>query len=718
MYQLIGLDTIARIAIALAVLFVLVPRLAWRPVVRRGLLEQFWWNFGVGLTLLTLAGQLLTLFHLDSAMTLLLLLAVVVVTGRSIQLQRRPVQLLSAAGDRLFLALLNIAEGRVSLRRRARKLIRNARRRLDDRLSGSRTRLEIIGWVGLIAIASALRFYRPMASANLGFSDTYVHLYLVKLLEEGRQVDPAWGPYPRGMHFLLLAIRQLTNADEIVLMNFFGAFVGVLIVIAVADAACRLSGRVSIGLVAGLLFATLVGGARQYFFFGGAFATTDAALGRRALSLSYDAVPRSAGEFDIALTSFQRQTSTLSQEMAIVFLFPAVMFLLAYFRRRDRWNLVGFAGCTAALAAVHSGVLVPLVVLCALATVAALVERVLTPVAFRRAVAAGAVAVVIGSLWALAFIAYPYAGRKSALDSQSHVGSTALFYFPMLRSIVKFENEPARVETTENRTMVALTPPLSMVALIAAALVISAFFMAPPFRGNAFWIGSAALVLLLFHFSSRLRLPEIIETRRNTEWLTMTLMVTLGMAVAAFVRLILRVERIAVRRTALAAGALLLVAWVVRVPRLDAGEIHERLTSYSGYGATALAVLQIERRLEPYSWTLVSYGQEFPMVLKRGFHVPAADFLAQYDPLAPDLRIPTPHVFIVVERVPHHFQINDWAARFSRSDIEERLQTWCTLYQMTHRDMRMTYADADVRVYAIERSRAESDRIAAEGARR
>ena len=79
-----------------------------------------------------------------------------------------------------------------------------------------------------MALAAAVRFYRPFITANLGFSDTYVHLYLMRLLEQGRQVDPAWGPYPRGMHFLLAAIRELTNVDVILLMNFFGPVAGVL----------------------------------------------------------------------------------------------------------------------------------------------------------------------------------------------------------------------------------------------------------------------------------------------------------------------------------------------------------------------------------------------------------------------------------------------------------------------------------------------------------
>jgi hypothetical protein len=104
------------------------------------------------------------------------------------------------------------------------------------------------------------------------------------------------------------------------------------------------------------------------------------------------------------------------------------------------------------------------------------------------------------------------------------------------------------------------------------------------------------------------------------------------------------------------------------------------------------------------------------MVLGRGFHLAAADFLEQYDPEQRRLPIPTRYVFIAVEKVPHRFEINAWAARFSRADIERRLQTWCFLYQLSHRDMRVFLDDEHVRVYMIERSAADA-RTLAENAR-
>ena len=660
MYALLGIDTVLRITAALLVLFVVVPRLARRRPAELDRLEWFWWCFAAGVTLLTLTGQLLTLLNVYSTFTLLLAIALLILAVRS-RMTGRPIPaLLRDAYRSIVLVALNVLERRVSVPRRMRRAVRRWRGKVTFSWA-------VAAWAGLVAVAAAIRLYRPFATANLGFSDTYVHLYLMRLLEQGRQVDPAWGPYPRGMHFLLATIRELTNVDAILLLNFFGPIAGVLLTLAVADAARRLAGRLGAGLIAGLLFATMVGGASQYFLLGGSIATADLTEARSFGQMSYGELPEATGEFDVLLTVFQRQTATLPQELAMVFLFPAVMFLYA---GRSWWHAAGFFFCTAAIAAIHPGVAVPLVLLCA---VTAAVRR----IDVKRAMLLGAAGIAAGSTWMLGFIAYPNVGTRE-VDASS-AGSAAAYYFPFLR-----EGDAARIVT-----WAAITPFLVACLAIAVLLLFH----------RHYWIAAATFVFFVTHVASRFGLPEIVEVRRNASWLAMTLAILLGIALVELARL--RLARIGV--------AAMLAVWLWRVPGVEA---HERLINYSGYHATAQAVLQIQRTHEPFTWTLVTYGQEFPMVLGRGFHLSAAEFLDRYDPEARQLAIPTPYVFIAVEKTPHRFQIDSWTATFSRADLEQRLQTWCFLYQLNHRNMRVFMDDAQVRVYVIERERDGANRVA------
>jgi hypothetical protein len=694
MYILLGIDTVVRIVAAMALLFVAAPALMRARPRELDAMQWFWWCFAAGVTLLTLAGQLFTLINAYSTATLLLLLAIAVLLVRARVSHRSPVTLLHDLYRAAILVSLKTLEGRVHIARRIRRMLRRRRALHASWL--------VAAWAALVAIAAAFRLYRPFATANLGFSDTYVHLYLMRLLEQGKQVDPSWGPYPRGMHFLLMAIHELTNADMNLLLNFFGPIVGVLMTIAVADTARRLSRNTVAGLIAGLIFATMIGGSRQYFLLGGSVATDNAAEARSVLAMPYQLIPEGA-EVDVLATVFQRQTATLPQELALVFLFPAVMFLFgarmadgrwqmakpdsSAIRHppsaiaRSAWHLAGYFFCTAAIAAVHPGVVIPLVLLSAVA---------IPWIDVKHAIVAGALGILTGSTWMLGYLAYPHVGTRD-VASASGTGSTAAYYFPFLRG-----GDIAHVVT-----WVSITPFLIACVVIAiifgvmtagsgrrAAGSTQSSYSLPATRYPLF-ITLAVCLFTLTHFASRFGLPEIVEVRRNASWLAMSLAILLGIAIAELAR----------TRAWKPVVAVLLVLWLWRVPVAGA---NDKLINYSGFSGTAQAVIDIQRNLEPFTWTLVTYGQEFPMVLGKGFHIAAADFLERYDPGNARLGIPTRYVFVAVEKTPHRFQINSWATKFSRSDLEQRLQTWCFLYQLQHRDMHVYRDDEHVRVYMID----------------
>ncbi|HYO79599.1 MAG TPA: hypothetical protein VE010_24250 [Thermoanaerobaculia bacterium] len=681
MYWLYGIDTVVRIAAALVLLFVCIPALAWPRPASFTRLDWFFWNFGVGLTLLTLAGQLFTLLNVASAVTYVLLFATIIVLCRARRAGVPPLHWLrDAYRDAVLYGLRILDRGREAIVPRTFSW-RGPQGAQREGLSVA----SMAAWGAILLTASITRLYRPFATANLGFSDTYVHLYLMRLLDQGRQVDPAWGPYPRGMHFLLLPIERLTNVDAILLMNFFGAFSGILLTLSAAYVAHRIARHTAAALVAGLLFATMIGGASQYFALGGSVSGPSAIDAREKLSRSY-AEMADSGEFDVLLTAFQRQTSTLPQELAIVLLLPGALFLIDWLRTRDKWRLTGFVGCTAAIAAVHSGVAVPLVALCAAAAFAALLCRVTTLRDVLRGAGAGAIGIAIGSTWMLGFLRYRSIGASDGVNVGRNVGGTALYYFPFLRSF-------AGDATGEETAYMMLTPFLIAIVIVAIIVAIAAIRLREP---AALWISGGTIFFVITHAASVLGIPEIVEVRRNATWLALTIAVLLGIAVAAIAARL-------PRRAYAIAPALAIVLWVSTTPNLYSDAMRARLLDYSGYGTTAYAVLRISQRHEPFTWTLVSYGQEYPMVLGRGFHLNGVDFLEQFDPAESPLRIPTPHVFIAVEKTPHHFQINNWSTRFDRASVEERLQTWCMVYGLTHRDIRVFLDDENVRIYEIRK---------------
>src|SRR5688500_17694981 len=83
MYWLMSIDAIVRIGLGIVILFVAVPALVQRPRPEVTVMERFFWNFGVGIILITLVGQLLTLLNLFSLAILTLAILVLILAGRA-----------------------------------------------------------------------------------------------------------------------------------------------------------------------------------------------------------------------------------------------------------------------------------------------------------------------------------------------------------------------------------------------------------------------------------------------------------------------------------------------------------------------------------------------------------------------------------------------------------------------------------------------------------
>src|SRR5258708_24439433 len=175
MYILLGADTVTRIALAMLLVFVVVPALAWPKPRTLGRLEWFWWNLGAGILLFTLAGQLFTLVNIAGSLAYVALLATIVTVCRARLAGVSPLHWIARWYRAAVLYALHMLDGRVSIRRRLQRAMRMARTRASNVIRERGTAIAI--WSAIIVLAAVFRLYRPSATANLGFSDTYVHLY-------------------------------------------------------------------------------------------------------------------------------------------------------------------------------------------------------------------------------------------------------------------------------------------------------------------------------------------------------------------------------------------------------------------------------------------------------------------------------------------------------------------------------------------------------------
>src|SRR4029079_6250609 len=118
---------------------------------------------------------------------------------------------------------------------------------------------------------------------------------------------------------------------------------------------------------------------------------------------------------------------------------------------------------------------------------------------------------------------------------------------------------------------------------LLAALAVAAVLLIARRTAESIVAGATFLVFLLIHLSWRLGLPELVESRRNSEWLLMAAAVVIGTAVA-------------LGRCRPLAAAPVATVWLFTIPN----PATLNLLNSSGYGTASLAVVEIAHKYEPF----------------------------------------------------------------------------------------------------------------------
>ncbi len=589
---------------------------------------------------------------------------------------------------RLVTFLLDVLEMRVQVRRWLGEQLDVTRRRLAASLPHG-----IDGWwAGAFGIVLGVSGYLRLSDAFRHPApapwDYYLHLLWLKGLGINRlYVD---GVYPYGSHALFEVLHRFTALDEALLMRLAPGLVGTLIVATIYWSVVRLTDRRGPALVAAALY--------------GVFAY--------------------AGWLPLRL---DLQGDVLAVDVALVFLVPTFVFLTEALSPRPAasapsgshalWLLFQGMAC---LFLIH-----PFVGVLALlgAGGAALATLVLerggeTPRRVARVVGVVLAGTALGILPLLLGLALGKDLHRGPLRWDVNFLGAALrkAWFP--------PPEPAPQPTL----LLTLAIASALFLLLYAPLATRHSPLAT--RHSPFAI-SLLLLAILFQ-PGRFRLPELLLPAQVARVLAPVLCVVIGLALHRVWELLGQGIRRGVAlptpwrergalpfgnphfawgelgATALGLTALLLVAPPLTVPTLPRRE----------YDVTARQLYRIKREFPTYKWTVVSFPEALPQIYGRGFFVANEVFLRRYrpetwrfDPRRPELAIPTPHVFIFVERRPFVAPGMTPAEAARRDAIAQQLQAWVDRYRTLHGDMSLYYQDRVLAVYHIYRPPEVEERI-------
>jgi hypothetical protein len=654
--------SLAKILASFLVIFVWLPRRIFPQRADSAPIDRFFENLCLMTFFSVVAAHTLAVLRIHSTASLL---ACYVLLYLGVRWQRERGSFLPALKQSLLafnVFVLRAVDGLVDLRGLVGEQIGDRWRRLTRPLSSRPARVHAVLFSAVLAVAAWLRLTDVFQNPALSFSDSYYHLEALKRLEAGH---PYWQDiYPKGFHALMSVLHLTTWVDPVLVVKLIGPLAGVLIVLTAYYAAFRLTGSGNAALIA-MLIAGIVDGHSSLLF---------EHLGSDAWRQFFGSTLAAPFMLNV------RQTAGLSQELATVFMLPAVVFTHAYWTGRGAKRDLALSFMTATVVLMMHWI-VAVVVAAGLALVCALslLRPGLSAKIVARGTAALAAAAIVGNLQLVGLVV------ETGL---AFTGSVRGEYAQAL---------PGRYTSwlDEWGDLLPFSPVLYAAGAVAVAVGLAGLIAVRGAAGKILWVWTALfiLALLLAIRAPNFRMRYLIPPDRVGEFMG----IVLAVAVGALWGVLSRVsgERGHGRPVLLSQGltvVLLGAILVVAVP--------PSFASAPRYEYSSLAELyyRISRGYPPLQWTIVSNVEDYSKALTKGWHVNTGEFLALYDPYDAHLKLPTPYVFIFVEKKPLTVRTT-YQSPLVRRDEQRRLGEWVFVRGARFDDLALFFEDDAVLVY-------------------
>jgi len=499
------------------------------------------------------------------------------------------------------------------------------------------------------------------------------------------------GPDFYGISIFIFVLQVLTNIDSIVLFSIYPLLLISFLLYGVYFFAQKVTLFKPSALAVMLIYGALLVGSP----WNALFITPVAPLANpefidfyifRFYTIPEEILPGLSGP---NFTPYLRYFSGMAYEFASAFFLINLFYLI---RTLDTGRFRYLLNYTLSLMLVfifHGGGAIALLVPSLLIAINAIVSGKLTPRLLGRGMVAILVAAVLGNGWILSVLKY---------GIPEDFGAAAPFLDQLLGT--KQAVEDLAAEGAE--TVIVSYLSWSHLGLLAATIL---FFVIGRLNRKGFYFSSFPLItlgIMIVYFAQNIGLGKIIHPDRAAEYFLLAITVV----TACLFRLLyvaLRLFFFSLARYLFLAGTYgLFLFFVVFVPGFHQTELFATYINRLQYSDTSRVIYKISKEYKPKSWTVVSVVEDYAKVLGKGFFINANDFILRYDPKSRYLPIPTRFVFIITEDIPHDFhESTEWYFRW-RKEIMSELQSWVSLYSVTHKNIEIYYRSGLVTVYKID----------------
>lgn len=648
-----------KLAIAFLVVFVYLPTKIFPQQPGAALIDRFFDNFVWMTASAIVFVHILAGLNMYTGFSLLLCYATLYVGTRWYQQGTMAfhARLRTAWTQRVALTL-DILDRVIDIQAMIRQRVRKGLTSLEPWRASRQELVHALLFTLILGYAAALRFYDVFRSLVFGYSDSYSHLLWMKLLEAGTLYPAGLHQYyPKGFHAFLAVLHVFSGLEETVVVRLAGPLVGVLLVLVAYFAARRLTRNREAALIAMFVFGTFIQG----------IPFLDGYLTDGVLKFSYG----------YSTVWFTRQAAPLPEEFALVFLLPSFFAVSAYLMDTRKRSFVLCCLSVFSIFMVHSLIGMALALGLLVMVPLSLVCRVVSWRTFCTIAAGGVTMAILGNLQLI----YGWVFGQAVQEAGE------AYFTRWLGSVARSSALPVTLE-------VLISGGLGLL-LCGSGLILARG------RHQKFIWGFVGLYLLLLAFVGRsmnFGISYLLPPDRVTNYRILVLCVALG---GIYYLLLLwpwqgRLPRprswLPQAVTVLSLAVLSVIGFPSAVPAPPRYE----------YEALARITYTIRQHYPPLEWTLVSTVEDYSKAMRTGWHMNVAEFLGRYTPSEANLELPTPYMFLYVEKKLFGASSDRRVMTVSvRHDQQRRLAEWSNVYHLYHENLSIYYEDQDVLVLLI-----------------
>jgi hypothetical protein len=419
--------------------------------------------------------------------------------------------------------------------------------------------------VAVLSGAAYVRLYDCLTDPAPPSFDSYVALAMTKYME-ARQLFPE-GIYPGGSHIVMAMLHKFAAIDQLYVVRYTGPFLYVISTAGMYFVVSRWSGNKPAGLVA----------AATYGLFGGQF-----------------------------VEEWNRQSASLTLDIASIFVLPSLYFYDRYVRKGDKKDLwPAWCGCTIS-GLIHQ---LPLAYAGLGLGVLLAVSLMANFRAYRRRV------------WIAAL-----SGIGALLASQAPLGYGYLIGQRVNNEVTDFVTGTVKVPFPELSAWDYATLAGIAVTLIAAFLTRSSRRSETP---ELFLAAFGLMSFLLYYAGPPLTNNEMLVGRVGSLKL-IAVPICIGAGWATLWRMFgqWRLKRII--EMACTVGLLAGLTWHVGLAPIKWFKVE--------WSSNVEQYLKIASSHLPLTWMIVSNDQDYSLIYLNGYHMLLKDFVKMYNPAGPPLR--------------------------------------------------------------------------------